>query len=85
MRDNFLFGLNENLSAEDLIKERYRSIRPAPGYPSCPNHAQKVKFWRLMEIEKRTGISLTETYAMQPGSSVCGYYFMNDKAKYFAI
>lgn len=85
MRDNFGFGQNENLSKEDIIKEKYRSIRPAPGYPSCPNHSQKEKFWKLLDVEKRTGIQLTETYAMNPGSSVCGYYFMGAHAKYFAI
>lgn len=85
MRDNFGFGVNENLSKEDIIKEKYRSIRPAPGYPSCPNHSQKAKFWKLLDVEKRTQIQLTETYAMNPGSSVCGYYFMGAHAKYFAI
>lgn len=85
MRDNFGFGVDENLSKEDIIKEKYRSIRPAPGYPSCPNHSQKEKFWKLLDVEKRTGIQLTETFAMNPGSSVCGYYFMSNYAKYFAI
>ncbi len=85
IRNNFGFGLSENLTREEIIKEKYRSIRPAPGYPSCPNHTQKEKFWKMMDIEKRTGIQLTETFAMNPGSSVCGYYFMNEKAKYFAI
>ncbi|MFN3697856.1 MAG: methionine synthase [Pseudobdellovibrio sp.] len=85
MRRNFQFGLTENLSHDDLIKEKYRSIRPAPGYPSCPNHSQKEKMWQLCRFEEKTGIKLTETYAMYPGSSVCGYYFMNEKAKYFAI
>lgn len=85
MRNNFNFGLTENLSPEEIIKEKYRSIRPAPGYPSCPNHSQKLKFWNLMQIEKHTQIKLTETFAMNPGSSVCGYYFMSEHAKYFAI
>ena len=85
MRDNFGFGLTENLSKEDIIKEKYRGIRPAPGYPSCPNHSQKAKFWKLLDVEKRTSIQLTETYAMNPGSSVCGYYLMGSHAKYFAV
>ena len=85
IRNNFGFGLNENLTREEIIKEKYRSIRPAPGYPSCPDHKQKEKFWKMMDIENRTGIQLTETFAMNPGSSICGYYFMNEKAKYFAI
>jgi 5-methyltetrahydrofolate--homocysteine methyltransferase len=85
MRDNFGFGVNENLTKEEIIKEKYRSIRPAPGYPSCPNHSQKAKFWKLLDVEKRTQIQLTETYAMNPGSSVCGYYLMGRHAKYFAV
>lgn len=85
MRDNFGFGKDEKLSAADIISEKYRSIRPAPGYPACPNHAQKMKIWRLLDVEKATGVQLTETYAMNPPSSVCGYYFMSSHAKYFAI
>lgn len=85
MRDNFGFGLTEDLTKEEIIKEKYRGIRPAPGYPSCPNHSQKGKFWKLLDVEKRTQIQLTETYAMYPGSSVCGYYLMGSHAKYFAI
>lgn len=85
MRDNFGFGTEENLTREEIIKEKYRSIRPAPGYPSCPDHSQKAKFWRLLDVEKRTQIQLTETFAMNPGSSVCGYYLMGRHAKYFAI
>jgi 5-methyltetrahydrofolate--homocysteine methyltransferase len=84
-REIFGFGLSEGLSNEDLIAEKYRGIRPAPGYPSCPNHSQKTKIWELLGVEKRIGVKLTETYAMTPPSSVCGYYFNHSKAKYFAI
>lgn len=85
MRDNFGFGQTENLSTEEVIAEKYRSIRPAPGYPACPNHSQKLKIWQLLDVEKQVGVQLTETYAMNPPSSVCGYYFMHSQARYFAI
>lgn len=80
-----LFSISENLTNEDLIAEKYRGIRPAPGYPACPNHSEKKKIWNLLDAEKRTGVSLTENYAMTPPASVSGYYFMHDGAKYFAI
>jgi 5-methyltetrahydrofolate--homocysteine methyltransferase len=85
VREIFGFGITEGLSNEDLIAEKYRGIRPAPGYPSCPNHSQKTKIWELLQVEQRIGVRLTETYAMTPPSSVCGYYFNHSKAKYFAI
>lgn len=85
MRENFGFGKIENLTKEEIVSEKYRSIRPAPGYPACPNHSQKAKIWKLLDVEAQTGVQLTETFAMNPPSSVCGYYFMNEKAKYFAI
>lgn len=85
MRENFGFGKTENLSKEDIIAEKYRSIRPAPGYPACPNHSQKLKIWSLLDVEKTVGVQLTETFAMNPASSVCGYYFMHSNARYFAI
>lgn len=83
MRENF--GIKENLSREDIIAEKYRGIRPAPGYPACPDHSEKKKIWRLLEVEKRLGVRLTENYAMTPPASVSGYYFMHPDAKYFAI
>ncbi len=80
-----IFGIQENLSSEDLIAEKYRSIRPAPGYPACPDHSEKKKIWRLLGVEEKISISLTENYAMTPPASVCGFYFMHPKAKYFAV
>lgn len=80
-----IFGITENLSNEDLIAEKYRGIRPAPGYPACPDHGEKKKLWRILGANEKTSVRLTETLAMTPASSVCGYYFMHPKAKYFAI
>ncbi|RYE55763.1 MAG: hypothetical protein EOP48_09500 [Sphingobacteriales bacterium] len=79
------FGIKEDLSPADLIAERYRGIRPAPGYPACPDHSEKLKMWRLMDVEKRVGIRLTENFAMTPPASVSGFYFMSADAKYFAV
>jgi 5-methyltetrahydrofolate--homocysteine methyltransferase len=79
------FGLSENLSKEDLIAEKYRGIRPAPGYPACPDHSEKTKIWKLLKVSETIGIGLTENYAMNPPASVCGYYFMSPDAKYFAV
>jgi 5-methyltetrahydrofolate--homocysteine methyltransferase len=85
VRNLFGFGLTENLSNEDLIKEKYRGIRPAPGYPACPVHSEKAKIWKLLDVERRAGIRLTENYAMTPGSSVSGYYFLHPQARYFHV
>jgi len=82
-----LFGFPDATSTkmEDLLQERYRSIRPAPGYPACPEHQEKGKIWSLLQVETRLGVRLTESYAMTPASSVCGYYFMHPQAKYFRV
>lgn len=85
MRDYCGYGLTENLTTEDLIYERYRGIRPAPGYPACPEHTEKAKIWRLLDGVKNTGAYLTENFAMYPPSSVSGYYFNHPQAKYFAM
>jgi 5-methyltetrahydrofolate--homocysteine methyltransferase len=85
VREKWGFGKTENLTYEDLIKEEYRGIRPAPGYPACPDHTEKDTLWNLLEVEKNTGIKLTESFAMWPGSSVSGLYFSHAEAKYFAI
>ncbi len=79
------FGGDEKLSKEDLIRERYRGIRPAAGYPACPDHTEKRKLFPLLGAESATGINLTESCAMQPASSVSGLYFGHPEAKYFAV
>ena len=85
VRDEWGYGKSENLSAEDLIDEKYRGIRPAPGYPACPDHTEKQILWELLDVEKNTGIKLTENFAMWPGSSVSGLYFSHPESKYFAV
>lgn len=79
------YGLKEDLTIESLIKEKYRGIRPAPGYPACPDHSEKAKIWKLLDVKKNTGIELTENFAMTPASSVSGYYFSHPRAKYFRV
>ncbi|KAA3619943.1 MAG: methionine synthase [Calditrichaeota bacterium] len=79
------YAADENLSANDLIKERFQGIRPAPGYPSQPDHTEKATLFKLLDVGKRCGISLTEHFAMAPAASVCGIYFANKKASYFNI
>ena len=75
----------ENLSNEDLIEEKYRGIRPAPGYPACPDHLEKKSLWELLNVKETIGVKLTESLAMWPASSVSGYYFANPEAKYFGL
>ena len=75
----------EHLNNRDLIKEKYTGIRPAPGYPSCPDHGEKDKIWKLLDVEKNTGIALTETRAMFPAASVCGWYFCHPESIYFSV
>jgi 5-methyltetrahydrofolate--homocysteine methyltransferase len=84
-RTEWGFGRNESLSTEDLIEEKYRGIRPASGYPSCPDHTEKAMLWKLLDVETATGIRLTESYAMYPGASVSGFYFAHPQARYFAV
>ena len=79
------YASNENLSNDDLIKEAYKGIRPAPGYPACPDHLEKETIWDLLEVEKELGIKLTESLAMWPGAAVSGYYFGNPEARYFGL
>ncbi|MBT7923223.1 MAG: methionine synthase [Opitutae bacterium] len=79
------FGDNENLDNEDRIAERYQGIRPAAGYPCQPDHTEKDTLWKILDAEKSTGVQLTESRAMNPGSSVCGLYFSNPKANYFNL
>src|SRR5437660_6219063 len=79
------FGRDEELSYGDLIREKYRGIRPAAGYPACPDHTEKRILFDLLQAEKNAGITLTETFAMLPASSVSGLYFAHPEAKYFAV
>jgi 5-methyltetrahydrofolate--homocysteine methyltransferase len=85
VREAWGFGRNENLAAEDLFRERYRGIRPAAGYPACPDHAEKRTLFDLLGAEKNCGIKLTESFAMHPGASVSGLYFSHPEAKYFGV
>jgi 5-methyltetrahydrofolate--homocysteine methyltransferase len=86
VRTNY-WGYNkeETLTNEDLIKEQYQGIRPAPGYPACPDHTEKYKLFNLLGGQAATGITLTESLAMYPASSVCGWYFANPESKYFGV
>ncbi len=84
-RRDWGFGIAEDLSTDDLIEEKYQGIRPAAGYPSCPDHTEKDTLWKLLDAEKSAGIRLTESYAMYPGASVSGLYFAHPEARYFAV
>ena len=84
-RDEWGYGCSENLSNADLIQEKYRGIRPAPGYPACPDHTEKGTIWRLLDVEKNTGMKITESFAMWPGSSVSGLYFAHPESRYFSL
>ncbi|PYL65297.1 MAG: methionine synthase, partial [Verrucomicrobia bacterium] len=79
------FGRDERLSQTDLVRERYRGIRPAAGYPACPDHAEKRALFKLLDAKNNAGIALTESFAMHPGSSVSGLYFSHPEAKYFGV
>ena len=85
VRKEWGYGCTENLSNDDLIKERYRGIRPAAGYPACPDHTEKGALWRLLDVLPKTGIRLTESYAMWPGSSISGLYFAHPESRYFSL
>jgi 5-methyltetrahydrofolate--homocysteine methyltransferase len=85
VRDEWGYGKDEKLSTDDLIHERYRGIRPAPGYPACPDHTEKPLLFDLLGVEKKIAIRLTETYAMYPAAAVCGLYFAHPQAKYFSV
>ena len=79
------YASDEVLSNEELIKEQYKGIRPAPGYPACPDHLEKPTIWKLLKVEQEIGVKLTESMAMWPASSVSGYYFANPESKYFGL
>lgn len=79
------YAVKEDLSNEELIKEAYKGIRPAPGYPACPDHLEKETIWNLLQVEKNIGVTLTESLAMWPAAAVSGYYFANEQASYFGL
>ncbi len=84
-RDDWGYGHDEHWNHDDLIKEKDRGIRPAPGYPSCPDHTDKAGIFDLLDATRSTGIHLTESYAMFPGASVSGFYFAHPEARYFSV
>jgi 5-methyltetrahydrofolate--homocysteine methyltransferase len=84
-RRDWEYGRGEDLSKEDLLKERYRGIRPAPGYPASPDHSEKATIFRLLDADKVAGIQLTETFAMRPAASVSGLYFSHPESRYFSV
>jgi 5-methyltetrahydrofolate--homocysteine methyltransferase len=84
-RHEWGYGKSETLSNAELIQEKYRGIRPAAGYPACPDHTEKGTLWRLLDAETNAGVKLTESYAMWPGSSVSGLYFAHPEAQYFSL
>ena len=79
------YAAHENLSNDELIRENYQGIRPAPGYPACPEHTEKAQIWQLLDVEHHTGMKLTESFAMWPGAAVSGWYFSHPESKYFAV
>jgi 5-methyltetrahydrofolate--homocysteine methyltransferase len=85
VRQQWGYGCHEGLSNEDLIEEKYRGIRPAAGYPACPDHTEKGTLWRLLDVEANTGMLITESFAMWPGSSVSGLYFAHPESRYFSL
>jgi 5-methyltetrahydrofolate--homocysteine methyltransferase len=84
-REFWGYASDEQLSNKDLISEVYRGIRPAPGYPACPDHTEKAKLWELLDVEAAIGLQLTESYAMYPTAAVSGFYYSHPEAKYFAV
>ena len=85
VRDEWSYGCGEGLSKAELIQEKYRGIRPAAGYPACPDHTEKGPLWRLLDVQANTGMLITESFAMWPGSSVSGLYFAHPESRYFSL
>ena len=79
------YAMNESLTNSELIKESYKGIRPAPGYPACPDHLEKETIWEVLQVKEAIGVELTESLAMWPAASVSGYYFGNLEARYFGL
>jgi 5-methyltetrahydrofolate--homocysteine methyltransferase len=84
-RELWGYADDEDLDNDALIKERYRGIRPAPGYPACPDHTEKALLWDLLDVEARTGLELTDSMAMWPGAAVSGWYFSHPDSQYFVV
>jgi 5-methyltetrahydrofolate--homocysteine methyltransferase len=84
-KEFWAYAETESLSNEELIAEKYQGIRPAPGYPACPDHTEKKRLFELLDAEKQLGIELTESYAMHPASSVSGFYFSHPDSTYFGL
>jgi len=84
-KELWAYDTNESLDKNDLIRERYRGIRPAPGYPACPDHTEKAKLWQLLDVKQAIGLELTESYAMVPTAAVSGFYFSHPESKYFSV
>ncbi|MCU1322841.1 MAG: methionine synthase [Acidobacteriaceae bacterium] len=85
VRDQWGYGREENLTPGELIQEKYRGIRPAPGYPACPDHTEKGTLWRLLDVQANTGMIITESFAMWPGSSISGVYFAHPQSRFFSL
>jgi 5-methyltetrahydrofolate--homocysteine methyltransferase len=85
VRQEWGYGREENLSVADLVQEKYCGIRPAAGYPACPDHTEKATLWRLLNVKANTGMVITESFAMWPGSSVSGLYFAHPQSRYFSL
>jgi 5-methyltetrahydrofolate--homocysteine methyltransferase len=84
-RELWAYAPDESLDSEALIKEKYRGIRPAPGYPACPEHSDKIRIFDLLDIEGNIDMSLTESFAMLPAASVSGFYFAHPESRYFSV
>ena len=84
-KEFWCYDVDEKMDNDELIKEKYQGIRPAPGYPACPDHEEKDNIWSLLKVAEKTGISLTETRAMYPAASVCGWYFSHPNSRYFSV
>ncbi|WP_419803970.1 methionine synthase [Terriglobus sp.] len=85
VRDEWGYGRAEDLTKDQMIREEYRGIRPAPGYPACPDHTEKGTIWRLLDVHQNTGMEITESFAMWPGSSVSGIYFAHPESRFFSL
>jgi 5-methyltetrahydrofolate--homocysteine methyltransferase len=84
-KDYWGYAKEESLDKESLIKEKYQGIRPAPGYPACPDHTEKGTLWELLDAENKIGLKLTESFAMYPTAAVSGFYFAHPEARYFGL